>query len=152
MSVMLDACNCFSGHLYCRLSPQALADLCVARQLYSSTVMRIKQQRQLLVLQLAQIIDSFSGMQQYATDNVINNVAGEGPMWCCVEYFLCLCCLGASTSCFVPESSGRDAGRAVLVIHVAFLVMLPLLRYLLPQSLPGMQLLDAIDSNIAHMP
>jgi hypothetical protein len=48
----------------------------VARQLYSSTVMRIKQQRQLLVLQLAQIIGSFSGMQQYATDNVINNVAG----------------------------------------------------------------------------
>jgi hypothetical protein len=83
---MLDAYNYCSGYLYCRLSPQALADLCVARQLYSSTVMRIKQQRQLLVLQLAQIIDSFSGMQQYATDNVINNVAGEGAMCCCVDY------------------------------------------------------------------
>jgi hypothetical protein len=39
--------------------------------------MRIKQQRQLLVLQLAQIIDVFTGLQHYTTDNVINNVAGE---------------------------------------------------------------------------
>jgi hypothetical protein len=65
---------------FCRLSPQALADLCVARQLYSSTVMRIKQQRQLLVLQLAQLLDAFTGMSHYSTDAVINSVAGEaGP-------------------------------------------------------------------------
>ncbi|WIA21201.1 hypothetical protein OEZ85_000449 [Tetradesmus obliquus] len=59
-----------------RLPPQALADLCVARQLYSSTVMRIKQQRQLLVLQLAALLDGTTGMAGYATDAVINSVAG----------------------------------------------------------------------------
>lgn len=59
-----------------RLSPQALADLCVARQLYSSTVMRIKQQRQLLFLQLQQVLDQYTGMQQYRTDAVFNSVGG----------------------------------------------------------------------------
>jgi hypothetical protein len=66
--------------LCCRLSPQALADLCVARQLYSSTLMRIKQQRQLLVLQLAQLISdahSRSPALTYRTDAIFQSVTGK---------------------------------------------------------------------------
>lgn len=64
-----------------RLSHQALADLCVARQLYSSTLTRIKQQRQLLVLQLAQLVSAAhnrSTALTYRTDTVFQGVAGEG--------------------------------------------------------------------------
>jgi hypothetical protein len=64
----------------CRLTPQALADLCVARQLYSNTLMRIKQQRQLLVLQLAQLVSnthSRPAAQTYRTDAVFYGLAGE---------------------------------------------------------------------------
>lgn len=39
--------------------------------------MRIKQQRQLLVLHLAQLLDSsFSGADNYRTDRVLNDLAG----------------------------------------------------------------------------
>jgi hypothetical protein len=65
----------------CRLTPQALADLCVARQLYSGTLMRIKQQRQLLVLQLAQLVSNAHSRpteQTYRTDAVFYGVAGAG--------------------------------------------------------------------------
>lgn len=77
----------------CRLSPQALADLCVARQLYSSTLMRIKHQRQLLVLQLAQLISNAHSRpteQTYRTDSVFYGVSGGAflsvwlPEPCCV--------------------------------------------------------------------
>jgi hypothetical protein len=65
----------------------------VARQLYSSTVMRIKQQRQLLVLQLAQLLEDFTGLQHYSTDMVINSVAGEGGgVYLAVMYIACMCC------------------------------------------------------------
>lgn len=63
-----------------RLSPQALADLCIARQLYSSTLMRIKQQRQLLVLQLAQLISkthSRTTEGSYKTDSLFQSVEGR---------------------------------------------------------------------------
>lgn len=63
-------------HNCCRLTAQQLADLCVARQLYSSTVMKIKQQRQLLVLQLQQLLDRFTGMQHYRTDAIFTSLAG----------------------------------------------------------------------------
>jgi hypothetical protein len=67
----------------CRLSAQALADLCVARQLYSSTVMRIKQQRQLLVLHLQQLLDRYTDVRRYKTDNVFHGVAGALLTFCC---------------------------------------------------------------------
>lgn len=90
------------GVLCCRLDHQALADLCVARQLYSSTLMRIKQQRQLLVLQMAQIVSSThsrSTEQTYRTDAVFYGVSGERmhitPVQLVMLYWLLLpgrCC------------------------------------------------------------
>lgn len=62
-----------------RLTPQALADLCVARSLYSSTLTRIKNQRRLLVLQLAQVVN-IAHLQgtvlTYRTDAVFNSETG----------------------------------------------------------------------------
>lgn len=49
----------------------------VARQLYSCAVMRIKQQRQLLVLQLKQVLEQYSSMEQYKSDVVLSTEAGN---------------------------------------------------------------------------
>jgi hypothetical protein len=74
-----------------RLSEQALADLCVARQLYSASVSRIKQQRQLLILQLSQLLvrwappggasgaDGAGNSGMYATSRVFDAVTGAPP-------------------------------------------------------------------------
>lgn len=90
------ASRCCASGANCRLTPQALADLCVARQLYSSTLMRIKQQRQLLVLQLAQLVTNTHNKpaaETYRTDAVFYGLSGEAVQdalaWGLVCMLLC---------------------------------------------------------------
>jgi hypothetical protein len=60
-----------------RLPADALADLCVARQLYSASHARIKQQRQALLQQLQAVMAAYSSMAQYGSDDALSNALGE---------------------------------------------------------------------------
>jgi hypothetical protein len=78
MSLLLYASYCVSLAARCRLPADALADLCVARQLYSASHARIKQQRQALLQQLQAVMAQYSSMGQYGCDDVLSNALGEG--------------------------------------------------------------------------
>lgn len=124
MHLLLSVC-CIRCCILCiisRLSSQQLADLCVARQLYSSTVMKIKQQRQLLVLQLQQLLDSFTGMQHYRTDTVFTSVAGKQAVAVglvaadCITFYVFerryrVCKLLVEAGCQFADETLADSGR-----------------------------------------
>jgi hypothetical protein len=131
-------CHHHGPHSHLRLSPQALADLCVARQLYSCTVTKVKQQRQLLILRLAQLLSRWAA-RGYRTDAVFNDVAGA-----CIYSLSVLQCAVPSClrcTCLSCGEASHDLAR----VHVCGWCVL--LRRSGPHC-EGMLLLDAIDSNM----
>jgi hypothetical protein len=88
-------CYCVFLAAHRRLPADALADLCVARQLYSASHARIKQQRQALLQQLQAVMEQYSSMGQYGSDDALSNALGEGPSkkpgaaLCCCMFWCC---------------------------------------------------------------
>jgi hypothetical protein len=71
----------------------------VARQLYSASHARIKQQRQALLQQLQAVMAAYSSMAQYGSDDALSNALGERACGGCVHAAGLLRASGAFIAC-----------------------------------------------------